>query len=424
MLIDKIFLRLQYRLSMFSFPRPQAGLIFSVFLGSLLFLQLPLSFIAFEMGLPNRSLMLSVRAFTMLASIFIVATCRPFRLKPWLVAIFFFWGFYVIRLLLDIGFLGVHLLVPAWELLAWGIGSSLLPALAVYSISARTDSSLNPLGLIGMGVASLAFSLCSFLLNYNPFSMRFMLHDLNPITTGHAGASLFLISVASLCCPSAGKQSPQRSWLVYSGILLGILITIYSATRSAFATALLGLIFASFFAFGAKSGKIILLITSLVSGLLLLASRNLGVDDGLVHRLYTFGQDSSELDRIKFIVNGFKYWLEQPLLGVGFRTHQLMNDLIPDLPRYYPHNFLIESLMLGGLVLGGLFLLFVIITALTAFRLLEVSPSDLWVVLLWLQSFVYVMVSGHLGNVPFFWFSSAVICGRYEALLVREVRPR
>jgi len=85
---------------------------------------------------------------------------------------------------------------------------------------------------------------------------------------------------------------------------------------------------------------------------------------------------------------------------------------------------LIESLMLGGLVLGGLFLLFVIITALTAFRLLEVSPSDLWVVLLWLQSFVYVMVSGHLGNVPFFWFSSAVICGRYEALWVREVRPR
>ena len=417
-------LQLRYRTSFPSINDVDPGIVLPVFLAFLLFSQVPVAFIAFDTGLPNRSLMIFVRSLIAIFSILVILLDLPVRFKLWARIVCAFWCFYLLRLLFDVSLFRVQLAYPAWEIIAWGVGSTLLPTLAVFILASRTVKGLESSTLIISGVVALGFSLLYFLLNLNPLISRFELPELNPINAGHSGCSLFLISLTAFSYPAAELQCRLRNWLLFSGMAIGAFITLYSATRSAFLSLLLGLLVVTVVNSGPRLWRNRLWIFLAIIATLIISSLFLG-EQSLVYRLLSLGKERSELDRLDFVFNGLRYWLERPILGQGFHMHNFIDQLVPDLPRYYPHNFLVESLILGGLVLGGLFIAFVVFTALTSIRLITTSPAEIWLVLIWLQACVYVMFSGHLGNVPFFWFSSAAVCGRFQALSeVRIVRQR
>ncbi len=392
----------------------------SAFLSILLFAQIPVSFLAFEAGFPNRSSMLLLRGLTLIiSSLCIIAFSqikRKARLGKWVLIILFFWIFYIVRLFFDTTFLGISTTIPTWEILAWAIGVTLIPALAIYSISSRCITKLKPSLIISSGLILLGISAISFSINFNPLENRFLLPDLNPIPAGHAGTSLFLISLCSLLNNKRDGEKSHESYVQFLGVVLGTAITLASSTRSAFGSLVIGFIMISILQTGQINVKSKLLKIWTGLTLITLSCLLLG-GSGLIQKIQTIGQGASELNRIVLASVGLQAWLESPVQGIGFKMHKLLGDVFPELSHYYPHNFIVESLLIGGFLLGLILISFILFTLWRSFLLIKLSKEDLWLVCLWMQGLVYVMFSGHLGNVPLFWFSSAAICGRYEAIL-------
>ena len=400
--------------------RVDPKILLSAFLALLLFFQVPLSFIAFEIGFSNRLTMLALRALILITSVILIGNLSEIKPSKWHIIIYSFWGFYISRLLFDVFILDVSTAIPTWELLAWGVGASLLPSLAIYSIATRCSERLDPSLLVNLGTISLGLSSICFALNFNPFESRFLLPDLNPIPAGHAGTSLFLVSLCSLFFISDNKNKAFSKWFNLLGIIVGTGVTLSSSTRSAFISLIVGLIIVLIIYkdSSSTSNKWFISIGTIIT--ICISYATLG-GSGLINKLQTIGQGDSELHRLVFASTGLQSWTEKPLFGQGFLMHQLIGDLFSDLNHYYPHNFIIESLLLGGLVLGSLLLLFIAFTTWSSINLINLSKPDLWLVCLWMQSCIYIMFSGHLGNVPLFWFTSAAVCGRYQALTSKKV---
>ncbi len=394
--------------------------LFLILISFLTFFQVPASFLSYQLGMDNHIVMLCLRGLTLLFSLLILREESIYPLGKWESAILFFWLFYIIRLSLDVILFKVPTAIPPWELYAWSLGSSLIPALAVYKVSSRTKGEIDPLCVILSGVIGLGISLFLFSINFNPFSTRFSLEDLNSIPAGHAGASLFLISFCYLLSSQYARLNSWRKFLAPIGILIGIIITLSSSTRSAFIALLLGLILASLIPETTRSVRFRFSILTLTT-IILTASYSIFGGSGLIEKLQTLGQGESELNRLTFISASLEYWHENPILGIGFRMHEILGNLFVDLDPYYPHNFIIESLLIGGIVLCLSLLIFIILTTWNAIKLIRLSKSNLWLACIWLQACVYIMVSGHLGNVPLFWFASAAICGRYKGLVNQQV---
>ncbi len=413
------FLRLDSWFNSNKIDNKRINLFFSTFLSIILFAQVPLSFIAYEVGISNRTLMIAFRGLILLLSSYFIYIQGLKSLKPWLIITIFFWGFYILRLILDLTILGVSTAIPPWELFAWSLGSSLFPALGTYVVVKDFTKAFNPLIIIFSGVILLGISLLLFCLNFNPIEMRFQLPDLNPIPAGHCGASLFLISFAYLF---SAKNKQNKEWiniLIFLGCLVGIIITLTSATRSAFLALTIGLILILQIKRYSYKGKSRFWILTGIS-FSFAACFSLFSGSGLINKIQTTGLGESELNRLIFISSGLKYWLENPIFGKGFEMHSLLENLFSNLTPYYPHNFIVESLLLGGLVLGGLLISLITITTVYSIRLIRFSQADLWLSILWLQACIYVMFSGHLGNVPLFWVTSAAICGRHDSFTAKE----
>ena len=128
----------------------------------------------------------------------------------------------------------------------------------------------------------------------------------------------------------------------------------------------------------------------------------------LVGRLIVAGSDQSSLSRISAIQESISVFLSHPLVGYGFGFH---SNLLASVGRvWYPHNFISESLALGGLLLT-IPLLICVLLSIRPCQILFSKPSvsDLWRIAILLQAFGYVIFSGHLGNVPMFWISLGLV---------------
>ncbi len=385
-------------------------------LSLVLFSQVPLSLIAFEINLPNRTIMLALRALTLIISSLILIHKFQKPMKAWVLTLSIFWTFYMTRLFFDYYFMNISLSIPLWEIAAWGIGASFLPALATYTVTTKCKGILDSIPLIIFGTISLGLSYLIFSLNFNPLVNRFLLADLNPIPAGHAGASLFLISFSSLILDTKTAISTKlRNWICMSGILVGMIITYSSSTRSAFLSLVAGSILIVMAGIKSTSTKKKYLILFSTLGVSVISYWIFG-SSGLMQKIQTLGHGESELHRLVLISSSFNHWTSNPLFGKGFAMHELLENVFLELNHYYPHNFIMESLFIGGLSLALILIFLIALTTWMSIQLIIQSKYDLWLVCLWLQAIIYVMVSGHLGNVPLFWCASAAICGRYSGL--------
>ena len=126
----------------------------------------------------------------------------------------------------------------------------------------------------------------------------------------------------------------------------------------------------------------------------------------LVGRLSTAGSDLNSVLRLSAIHESIRVFLAHPFLGAGFGYHLDLSASVGYPQMWYPHNFIFESLALGGLFLTiPLLTCFVLAIRSCVGFLGHSSMTEWWRIAILVQATGYVAFSGHLANVPLFWIA-------------------
>ena len=390
-----------------------------IYLALILFGQVFLSSIANLLSVDNRLVMLVLRFSIMIFSYgYIYFFLRDKRIQNyfnlWTLSVVLFWFLYLIRLFFDVSVSGVSLALPLWELLAWSLGSSLPIAICSYILASQQSLDSALIRQIKYGVLLLGISTICFLVDPGLAQGRFYLEHLNAITCANAGCALVLLCFARIMlCKINPTEIDSSRLITYSGILIGSFIIIYSATRGVLLASLL-IISASVLLLrsrlnftGFMKSKYSLQLVAVFSALVLLISTS----PNLVEKLFTPRSANTVLTRLEFWKISFEQFVANPFMGIGFHLQEILGKLEIEKGIYYPHNYLFESLAIGG-ILMTLPLFYCMFFPMIGFhKNLKIDPNVLPSGLMATQAFFYSMHNGHLGDFPFFWMAIGIIAG-------------
>jgi len=156
------------------------------------------SFVPGIIGLSSRDVTIPFRAFTLGIAIIILLLALHYRLirKGWGISIFMlFWMLYLTRILVDTYLYPIYLARSPEIYLLFGMGISMVPALAFFTIPDFTclRRAMRTLYLFmnGIGAAAIINGINAFFLN-----SRLSRNEIcNPISLGHIGASICILSI-------------------------------------------------------------------------------------------------------------------------------------------------------------------------------------------------------------------------------------
>ena len=390
-----------------------------IYLALILFGQVFLSSIANLLSVDNRLVMLVLRFSIMIFSYgYIYFFLRDKRIQNyfnlWTLSVVLFWFLYLIRLFFDVYVSGVSLALPLWELLAWSLGSSLPIAICSYILASQQSLDSALIRQIKYGVLLLGISTICFLVDPGLAQGRFYLEHLNAITCANAGCALVLLCFARIMlCKINPTEIDSSRLITYSGILIGSFIIIYSATRGVLLASLL-IISASVLLLrsrlnftGFMKSKYSLQLVAVFSALVLLISTS----PHLVEKLFTPRSANTVLTRLEFWKISFEQFVANPFMGIGFHLQEILGNLEIEKGIYYPHNYLFESLAIGGILMTLPLFYCMFFPMIGFYKNLKIDPNVLPSGLMATQAFFYSMHNGHLGDFPFFWMAMGIIAG-------------
>ena len=390
-----------------------------IYLALILFGQVFLSSIANLLSIDNRLVMLVLRFSIMIFSYgYIYFFLRDKRIQNyfnlWTLSLVLFWFLYLIRLFFDVYVSGVSLALPLWELLAWSLGSSLPIAICSYILASQQSLDSALIRQIKYGVLLLGISTICFLVDPGLAQGRFYLEHLNAITCANAGCALVLLCFARIMlCRINPTEIDSSRLITYSGILIGSFIIIYSATRGVLLASLL-IISASVLLLrsrlnftGFMKSKYSLQLVAVFSALVLLISAS----PHLVEKLFTPRSANTVLTRLEFWKISFEQFVSNPSMGIGFHLQEILGKLEIEKGIYYPHNYLFESLAIGGILMTLPLFYCMFFPMIGFYKNLKIDPNVLPSGLMATQAFFYSMHNGHLGDFPFFWMAMGIIAG-------------
>lgn len=380
---------------------------FSIFVAFLLFGQVFFSTLAYLLGVENRYMILPYRFVVASYSAYIVF--RGFRdgknifLKAFPLCLAGFWICYFAILLSNIYFSGVTAYLPVWEFFAWGVGGCFLPSLACYIVGSKSKpgkhrQDWNSLVIASLGFLLLGFSSVFFASSASVGIHRFQLPSLNPINASH---SFFVLASLALSCLINRLRFGLISLSMLCVSIFAVLMGAYAGSRGA-ALAFACSSFALIFLPRSISGihKLLILI-SLSFSLAIIFAFN---PSDLLDRFASAGSDMSSVWRLRAIMESLKVFLAHPLTGVGF-IHHLNLFSFSDHNIWYPHNLIVESLALGGLLLAFPLVLCIYLSIRSCAGVFSDPTFELWRIALLIQSLGFIAFSGHLSNVPMFWIA-------------------
>ena len=390
-----------------------------VYLALILFGQVFLSSLANLLNVDNRPVMVALRLSIMIFSyVYIYFNIRKRRardyLNAWTFSALLFWFLYLIRLFFDVYVSRVALALPVWELLAWSLGSSLPIAICSYILASQQMLGLVLIRQIKYGTFLLGISIICFLINPGLGQGRFYLEHLNAITCANAGCTLALLCFAKIVLHKANLIAiNSRPIATYFGILIGSFMAIYSATR--------GVLLASFFIVlvsifllrpylkftGVVGSKYAWKFATGFFVLILLISTS----THLVDKLFTSMSTITIFTRLEFWKISIEQFGTNPLVGIGFYLQEILGGLEIEKGVYYPHNYLFESLAIGGILMTLPLLYFIFSAIVNFYRNFRIDPTVLPSGLMAAQALAYSMHNGHLGDFPFFWMAIGIIAG-------------
>ena len=390
-----------------------------IYLALILFGQVFLSSIANLLSIDNRLVMLVLRFSIMIFSYgYIYFFLRDKRIQNyfnlWTLSVVLFWFLYLIRLFFDVYVSGVSLALPLWELLAWSLGSSLPIAICSYILASQQSLDSALIRQIKYGVLLLGISTICFLVDPGLAQGRFYLEHLNAITCANAGCALVLLCFARIMlCKINPTEIDSSRLITYSGILIGSFIIIYSATRGVLLASLL-IISASVLLLrsrlnftGFMKAKYSSQLVIGFSVLVLLISTS----PHLVEKLFTPRSANTVLTRLEFWKISFEQFVANPFMGIGFHLQEILGKLEIEKGIYYPHNYLFESLAIGGILMTLPLFYCMFFPMIGFYKNLKIDPNVLPSGLMATQAFFYSMHNGHLGDFPFFWMAMGIIAG-------------
>jgi hypothetical protein len=373
----------------------------------------PLSLV---LGVPNRFISIPLRAVIAGAAVLLlVGRLIDRRTIPggafWL-AWWVFWGMYIARILVD-GLLNPSVLrLPLAEYVSWSIGGCLLPSVAVATRIdelglRRAQPMLLLLGALAI-VGNVWYLFTDLALGsvLNIAVTRRQTDTLDPISLANLGTTVFLLSMWALLQP---RQWRSARWVIpFFTACLGVLALLAGASRGPLLTVGTGAAFLLVMntrqrgTSGGRWGPFAFVATG-IAGLIAWAiprAESLFV----LQRLQNgFFQDDA---RSVLLRDGFDAFLANPLLGAG--TEPLLS---------YPHNVLLESFMVFG-ILSGLLFCFIFASSVRAtFRMPPTHVGTLWVAVLFLQYALGSMVSGSLYSSSGLWMMMALVVTWSEEML-------
>lgn len=359
------------------------------------------------LGLPSTSFSIYTRAAILgLSSILLVASLVGNRVK--VTAGFFwiplsvFWVAYLLRIYIDTSSDLRALSRSDADYWIWAVGACLIPMLGLLTHLKRayfTDS--YPLALSLLILASFLAALLGSG-TYTPEhgtgydSGRLQLESLNPISVGHLGLSLLLLSIWPFIHEGKPSWRPTQITNVAAG-LLGLYLLIASASRGPLVT----LIFVLFFYFisqDLKRGWRVLAAVATILFLINLVGTYL--EEAGTYRVFSraesalSGEDAAVAGRQVAYKGALEQFVENPFFG---------DSLEERTTRLYPHNTLLESFMATGLIGGASFAILISYGFFAAYNVVKSRGSDGWISLIFIQYALGAQFSGALYTATTMW---------------------
>lgn len=298
------------------------------------------------------------------------------------------------------------------ELWLFMLGATFLPAAAFL---ARTDPEALELAqrwalrlgvLAGLSIAAAAVLALRDIVTF----LRLDTGVLNPISIGHAGVSLFVLLL--LRPPVSADQSLTRRFRRAAGTGLGLLLAAILILASgskgpivAWFVVMLAWLFtlarASVLAGHSLRGVVLPMVVPLLLVMIVLAV-NVVTPLPIVDRFLNIAQDQSTSERVRLLTQALGQFEESPLVGSSVFEYE---------SRLYPHNVIVEALMVGGLVMLVPLLMLLYENLRTAAGCLAHVCKERWLILLYLQYLVDAMFSGSLFLSVQFWATSVAMLG-------------
>ena len=405
------------------FMRKNSVEIAAIVLSFALFGQVFFSSIVNVLSLDNRSVMLAFRLCLMLINViyilyfFFQKKVFSITVKSWINVIVVFWTLYTIRLFYDVFLEKVNLSVPLWELLAWGLGSSLVSGVAACLFAPFINLGKVLYKAIGFGVALLGISVICFAFQPGLEQGGFYLDHLNAITAANTGCSLVLLSVCSLVVRDDYLNPYCYSkYVSFLGIIIGSFIVVFSGTRGAILAMIIISLFGIFSAKDSSSSQFSFSGSRLLATffLVIFIVGVMSYSDLLLDKIFTSRLWDTVFTRIEFWKLCFGEFLTSPLFGIGFNIQSLLGSLEIEQGIYFPHNYIFESLAIGGLLLTTPLLACFMIPIIKIFNFKSLDFTRISLSLLAAQVIIYSMHNGHLGEYPAFWIILGLVAGREE----------
>ena len=367
------------------------------------------------LGLESRPISVVYRAFIVCLSfvvlLYVGVIKKSLYIGRFWILMLYLWLIIILRLTWDSYFNSGIMVHPFNEYLLVMIGIGFIPMCAFFVQPNRDSLNTSFLCTLLLSIFTLVVLLyaATFVDPQYLVTGRLSTEVLNPISLGHLGVSVAILSMVFLHGRSSSGHLSQSA-LSYTfgviGVCLGICVSIASISRGAIVSLVIvsSIYFVSSLKNAYKNLKTYFVVLTLILTMSFIIyyfeSETLIQQISQLISASDFTEKSAAL-RTQMLRDGWDQFLNNPI--VGSATVELNTG-------DYPHNIVVESFMATGII-GGMLLLSIIAISLRAsWHLIRAGTGYNWVGLLYLQLLVAEMFSGSLFLGASIWnYSAAVI---------------
>lgn len=369
-------------------------------------------------GVESFQISIIFRLLVLLISLFILLTYFANRSQSFtsrhLIALLIFWFAYLLRLSYETLNDAVTLSREPLDYWLWSIGACIFPALALSTIRKECThlAALLPTWILTyIVVITVLFYGSGTYLSADGIETeigRLNIKGLDPISSGHIGSSLVILSFWQLFF----QWRKRIFWQIIGAVasLAGFYLVFLSGSRGPLLALLIVLLV---FAAAIGKRKIVPYVFSLAIVFFILTPILSNIMDqgdySALNRItnFTQGEDLSIATRQMSYVGALTQFFESPIFG---------DSIEEKLTGFYPHNVILEAFMATGLIGGVAFLFLLAFTTQTAFKILLSRSSSGWVALIYLQYLIAAQTSGAIYTVTTFWSFTGILIS-YASLL-------
>jgi O-antigen ligase len=332
-----------------------------------------------------------------------------------------FWALYLMRMFYDTVISDQYMFFLPYEYWIWAVGGSLVPMIGFAFVTGeeRNGAAHFKWQFVFFLIAAILILLTASTLvqsEYGEYSTgRLNLSTLNPISLGHVGTSLFLLSFWALFC-----WNFPRNWVmivVYIGAsLLGLFLMISSNSRGPLVSLIVVLLVA-ILTLKTAQRLVILALSMIAAGTFvpIIIVIDALFETSIYNRL--LGQSQLEevnvIDRYDRYIVAMKAFADHPLVGVGLEVPKIGG---------YPHNVIVESFISVGLFGAIVFISLFVIISVKSFVLLNRDTGYGWLSLLFLQYAVGAQFSGSIHSSTTFWAAAGAMIAVAWPVTLRKSR--